>query len=87
MIPRRLNPARDGERIAEHRDFVRAHVPELVPIIKEMVEAGCLTGWRDVISVGPSGSRAPGLGPEDCVAPVVYTAEEHARFDKLRNTR
>lgn len=87
MIPRRLHPERDQERIAAHRDFVREHMPELVPIIKGMVEAGCLTGWRDVISVGPSGSRAPGLGPEDCVAPCVYTAAEHARFEKLRTTR
>jgi hypothetical protein len=36
------------EIIARRRELVHKHMPELVPEIKAMVEAGLIDGWRNV---------------------------------------
>ena len=36
------------ERIAQNRDFVKEHIPEIVDLIKELHAAGMIDGWRSV---------------------------------------
>ena len=54
-IPRRalllLNPAQ-MEKVARNKAAVCEHMPELVPFIRELHEAGMIDGWRGVIEVG-----------------------------------
>jgi hypothetical protein len=38
----------EQEIIARRRELVHKHMPELVPEIKAMVEAGLIDGWRNV---------------------------------------
>jgi hypothetical protein len=40
--------AHEQEIIARRRELVHKHMPELVPEIKAMVEAGLIDGWRNV---------------------------------------
>lgn len=42
---RLLSPEREDE-IRELRANVREHIPELVPFIKDLVDAGVVEGWR-----------------------------------------
>jgi len=51
--PRVLQPLSDIEqaRVAEKRQLVKTHMPELVPEIKELVELGLIDGWRNVRTV------------------------------------
>jgi hypothetical protein len=44
---RQLNPV-ELETIAQTKALVHAHMPELVPIIKELHECGLIDGWRNV---------------------------------------
>jgi hypothetical protein len=51
--PRVLQPLSDIDqaRVAEKRQLVMTHMPELVPEIKELVALGLIDGWRNVRSV------------------------------------
>lgn len=44
---RELNPAEQA-RVARNKAAVYAHLPEMVPFIKELHEAGMIDGWRGV---------------------------------------
>ena len=33
-----------------HRDFINAYMPDAREFIKDLVDCGLITGWRDVIS-------------------------------------
>mgnify|MGYP001030781518 CR=1 FL=1 len=48
--PRELTDA-EAVEVAEKRRLVLQHMPELVPEIKELVQAGLIDGWRNVRSV------------------------------------
>lgn len=37
--------------IAQKRDLVHQHLPELVPFIADLAKAGLIDGWRSVTSV------------------------------------
>lgn len=41
----------EAERIRRDIALVKAHMPELVPFIKELHEAGLIDGWRAVQNV------------------------------------
>lgn len=43
----------DRENIAATVAKVKHLMPELVPMIKELLDAGLIDGWRDVRYVGP----------------------------------
>jgi hypothetical protein len=45
-----LKPAQLA-RVARNKAAVYEHMPEMVPIIKELHEAGMIDGWRGVTSV------------------------------------
>lgn len=51
---RLLHPERDREQIAENRAFVMENMPELLPFIKELHAQGAISGWRNVVEVGPA---------------------------------
>lgn len=36
------------ERIDANRHFIHAHMPEMIPVIKDLMAAGLVTGWRNV---------------------------------------
>lgn len=36
-------------KAAAARDFVRTHMPELLPVIKDLVQEGLIPGWRAVV--------------------------------------
>jgi len=42
-----LNPAQTAQ-VARNKALVCEHMPELVPFIKELHEAGMIDGWRGV---------------------------------------
>lgn len=44
---RQLNPE-ELTAIAQTKALVHTHMPELVPIIKELHECGLINGWRNV---------------------------------------
>ena len=46
-VLRELNPAEQA-RVADNKALVYASMPELVPFIKELHEAGMIDGWRSV---------------------------------------
>ncbi|KAF0812811.1 hypothetical protein IGB42_02654 [Andreprevotia sp. IGB-42] len=50
---RALAPLTDLQRmaIAQKRDLVHQHLPELVPFIADLAKAGLIDGWRSVTSV------------------------------------
>lgn len=53
---RDLNPAEQA-KVARNKAAVYAHMPELVPFIKELHEAGMIDGWRgvgEVVLLDPS---------------------------------
>jgi hypothetical protein len=47
---RELKPA-EQEKVAQRKAAVYEHMPELVPIVKELHEAGMIDGWRSVSEV------------------------------------
>lgn len=38
----------DASRVEANRQFVREHMPELVPTIRALYEAGLIDGWRAI---------------------------------------
>lgn len=38
----------DAARVEANRQFVREHMPELVPTIRALYEAGLIDGWRAI---------------------------------------
>lgn len=46
--PLRVLTKAEQDKIAANRAAVHEHMPELVPIIKELHEAGMIDGWRGV---------------------------------------
>lgn len=64
-----MKPLSEAERaaVAHKASLVKALMPELVPVIKELHEAGLIEGWRDVGYIGPhrpprEGERAVHVG-------------------------
>lgn len=47
--PKPLSEA-DQQRVADNRAFVLEHIPDLVPIIKDLHAIGYIDGWRNVIN-------------------------------------
>jgi hypothetical protein len=43
--------AREQEIIGRRRELVLQHMPELVPEIKALVDAGMIDGWRNVTRI------------------------------------
>jgi hypothetical protein len=43
--------AREQEIVGRRRDLVLQHMPELVPEIKALVDAGMIDGWRNVTRI------------------------------------
>lgn len=84
---RPLDPVRDRDLMLANRARVLAEMPELVPIIKEMVESGCLDGWRSVTWVGKSDEWPHGIDPARWCQPVVASAAERAMTEKMRTKR
>jgi|GEM_PF-2317130 len=41
----------EQEAVARRRALVHEHMPELVPEIKALVDAGLIDGWRNVIRI------------------------------------
>ncbi|MBI5920273.1 MAG: hypothetical protein HY847_01340 [Betaproteobacteria bacterium] len=54
----------ENARVAHNRSQVKALMPELVPEIKALHEAGLIDGWRSVRYVGPH--RAAPRGSVTC---------------------
>lgn len=46
--PRPISPA-EAERIAANKDFILEHMPEMLPIIRELHAEGMIDGWRSVV--------------------------------------
>lgn len=48
-----LRPLNDAElaTVAQNKALVCTHMPEMVPIIKELHECGLIDGWRSVVKV------------------------------------
>ena len=55
-----LDPERDRDLILANRARIHAELPEAVPFIKAMVDAGMLEGWRSVSRVAKFHERPPG---------------------------
>ena len=60
-----LRPLRDLKpdeqaQVARNKASVYAHLPEAVPFIKELHEAGMIDGWRGVVSVDVHPSTGSG---------------------------
>lgn len=49
--PARPLTEREQARVAENRALVREHLPEAMPFIKDLHEAGLIEGWRNVETV------------------------------------
>jgi hypothetical protein len=49
--PLKVLSAAESERVAENKAVVLKHMPELVPVIKELHEVGLIDGWRSVGAV------------------------------------
>lgn len=49
--PLRALSAAEQEKVAENRAAVHEHLPEMLPFIKELHEAGLIDGWRSVVKV------------------------------------
>lgn len=47
--PPRALTEREVEEVAARRRVVIEHMPEMVPVIKELQELGMIDGWRNVI--------------------------------------
>lgn len=41
----------EAAAVAEKRKLVLQHMPEMVPMIKDLVDAGLIDGWRNVRQV------------------------------------
>ncbi len=57
-----MKPLNEKERarVAANVAQVKALMPELVPEIKALHEAGLIEGWRNVAYIGPHRPRPPG---------------------------
>ncbi|MFZ5658751.1 MAG: hypothetical protein ACOY5C_02715 [Pseudomonadota bacterium] len=42
---------REKAKIARNRALVHQHIPEMLPLMKHMVELGLIEGWRNVVKV------------------------------------
>lgn len=49
--PLRALSAAEQEKVAENRAAVHKYLPEMLPFIKELHEAGLIDGWRSVVKV------------------------------------
>lgn len=49
-VYRELNE-REKAKIARNRALVHQHIPEMVPLMKQMIELGLIEGWRNVVKV------------------------------------
>lgn len=57
--PPPLSPAAQAH-VAETRRLVHKHMPEMIPIIKELAEEGLIDGWRNVtITEYPTDEATP----------------------------
>jgi hypothetical protein len=77
-----LNPAEQA-RVAANKALVCEHMPEMVPIIRELHEAGMIDGWRSVgkVRLNPS---PPGL-PNPLQPPLVPARSTPVGSPLLRN--
>ena len=55
-----MTPEQQIERAKRMRDAVMQHMPEIVPCIKDLVDNGLITGWRNIKLCGP-GPRSGGI--------------------------
>lgn len=49
--PLRALSAAEQAKVAENRAAVHKYMPEMLPFIKELHEAGLIDGWRSVVKV------------------------------------
>ncbi|OGT21498.1 MAG: hypothetical protein A2342_09495 [Gallionellales bacterium RIFOXYB12_FULL_54_9] len=49
--PLRVLSAAEQAKVAENRAAVHEHLPEMLPFIKKLHEAGLIDGWRSVVKV------------------------------------
>lgn len=49
--PLRTLSVAEQAKVAENRAAVHEHLPEMLPFIKELHEAGMIDGWRSVVKV------------------------------------
>jgi len=47
-----LNQA-EQERVAEQREYVLRELPNAIPSIRALHQAGLIDGWRSIIYIGP----------------------------------
>ncbi len=48
-----MSEKHDIARAERMRDAVREQIPEAVPLIRDLLGAGLISGWRNVSYVGP----------------------------------
>lgn len=51
------------ERVATNRALVHEHMPEMLPVIKELHELGLIAGWRNVEEVTVLSNQDAGNHP------------------------
>lgn len=50
-LPLRELSGAEKQQVAENRAAVHEHLPEMLPFIKELHEAGMIAGWRSIVKV------------------------------------
>lgn len=48
--PAALKPLSEAEeaRVADNKDFILTHMPEMLPIIRDLLAADLVDGWRSI---------------------------------------
>ncbi len=67
------------EQIAATVAEVKCLMPELVPVVKELYEAGLIDGWRDVAYIGPHRPTPAGLTVDRLVLESAESVKERMK--------
>lgn len=52
----------DRSAIAKRKAMVHAHIPEMVPFLRDLIDLGLATEWRNVVSVTKTGGEGESDG-------------------------
>lgn len=69
-------------RVAHNVSQVKALMPDLVPVIKDLHEAGLIDGWRNVEYVGPARPEPRG---SVAMTHIVLESRNRALAERMRN--
>ncbi len=76
-----MKPMSDAERtrVATNVELVKALMPEMAPVIKELHSLGLIDGWRDIAYVGPHRPEPKGVTGDQMVLVSVTETKERMK--------